>query len=227
MNNLKQIWEESFLSEIGAVENRTGTNPVDWRVGGRESKANPDKENKVWWDTNGLDMFEKFVQSFTNNNWKVWIAPDGTPGIELGFDLMFGKVRIKAYADLVLENEDGSLTVVDLKTGSYTPDSAMQLGVYASCIEMQYGIRPAYGAYYKARSAVLEPSPGLDLWSIEVLTELFAQFERGIQAEIFLPNLNMMCGSCGVKEYCYAYGGSLAHTVDPLAQINLQANNNK
>jgi PD-(D/E)XK nuclease superfamily len=217
--NLKEIWEHAFLSEIGAVEQRTGTNPVDWRVGGRASKANPDKENKAWWDENGLKMFENFVTSFKNNNWKIWTAPDGKPGIELGFDLYFGDVRIKAFADLVLINEDGSLTVVDLKTGTYTPDSAMQLGVYASCIEMQYGVRPQHGAYYKARDAVLEPSPGLELWTIPVLTELFAQFERGIQAEIFLPNLNMMCGSCGVKDYCYAYGGSLAHTVDPLAQI--------
>ena len=227
MIDLKEIWEHSFLSEIGAVEHKTGTNPVDWRVGGRSSKANPDKENKVWWDENGLKMFEDFVQSFNNNKWKVWIASDGTPGIEMKFDLMFGDVRIVAYADLILENEDGSLTVVDLKTGSYTPDSAMQLGVYASCVEMRYGIRPAHGAYYKAREAILEPSPGLDLWSIAVLTELFTQFERGIQAEIFLPNINMLCGSCGVKEYCYAIGGSLAHTVDPLAQINLQTNNNK
>ena len=217
--NLKEIWDHAFLSEIGVVEERTGTNPVDWRVGGRASKANPDKENKAWWDENGLKMFENFVTSFHNNKWKIWTTPDGKPGIELGFDLDFGDVRIKAFADLVLVNEDESLTVVDLKTGAYTPDSAMQLGVYASCIEMQYGVRPQHGAYYKARDAVLEPSPGLELWTIPVLTELFAQFERGIQAEIFLPNLNMMCGSCGVKDYCYAYGGNLAHTVDPLAQI--------
>ena len=217
--NLKEIWDHAFLSEIGAVEQRTGTNPVDWRVGGRASKANPDKENKVWWDENGLKMFENFVTSFKNNKWKIWTTPDGKPGIELGFDLFFGDVRIKAFADLVFINEDGSLTVVDLKTGAYTPDSAMQLGVYASCIEMQYGIRPQHGAYYKARSAMLEPSPGLELWTIPVLTDLFAQFERGIQAEIFLPNLNMMCKSCGVQDYCYAFGGSLAHTIDPLAKL--------
>jgi len=217
--NLKEIWDHAFLSEIGVVEERTGTNPVDWRVGGRESKANPDKENKAWWDENGLKMFENFVTSFKNNKWKIWTTPDGKPGIELGFDLFFGDVRIKAFADLVFINEDGSLTVVDLKTGAYTPDSAMQLGVYASCIEMQYGIRPQHGAYYKARSAMLEPSPGLELWTIPVLTDLFAQFERGIQAEIFLPNLNMMCKSCGVQDYCYAFGGSLAHTIDPLAKL--------
>ena len=219
LSNLKEIWEHAFLSEIGVVEQRTGTNPVDWRVGGRASKANPDKENKVWWDENGLRMFEDFVTAFTNNKWKVWIAPDGVLGVEMEFNVHFGDVLIKAFADLILENEDGSLTVVDLKTGAYTPDSAMQLGVYASCIESVYGVRPQYGAYYKARDAMLQPSPGLELWTIPVLTEMFAQFERGLQAEIFLPNINMMCGSCGVKDYCHALGGSLAHTVDPLAQL--------
>jgi len=132
---------------------------------------------------------------------------------------MFGDVPIKGFADLVFENVDGSLTVVDLKTGKSTPDSAMQLGVYASCIEMIYGIRPQYGAYYSARSATLEPSEGMERWSIPVLTELFAQFERGLQAEIFLPNIGMSCSTCGVRDYCFAVGGELSYSVDPLAII--------
>ena len=217
--NLKEIWDRAFLEEIGAIEHRTKTNPVDWRRGGRATKEYPDKEDKAWWDANGFKMFEDFVLAFKNNGWKVWTAPDGKPGIELPFEVMFGDVPIKGFADLIFENVDGSLTVVDLKTGKSTPDSAMQLGVYASCIEMIYGIRPQYGAYYSARSATLEPSEGMERWSIPVLTELFSQFERGLQAEIFLPNIGMSCSTCGVRDYCFAVGGELSYSVDPLAII--------
>ena len=59
--NLEQVWDECFLEEIARIEKETGTNPTDWRAGGRATKANPDKENKAWWDTNGKQMFVNFV----------------------------------------------------------------------------------------------------------------------------------------------------------------------
>ena len=43
--NLETIWEESFNEAIADIETRTGTNPTDWRVGGRATVKNPDKEN--------------------------------------------------------------------------------------------------------------------------------------------------------------------------------------
>ena len=215
----QELWNKAFLDQIAEVEDKSKSNPVDWRKGGRATKANPDKEDKAWWDENGKKMLDDFIASYKANRWKIWTTPEGVPGIELGMVCNFGDVPIKAFVDLVFENADGSLTVVDLKTGSRTPDSSLQLGVYASCIEMTFGLRPQYGAYYSARSAMLEPSPGVERWSIPVLTELFAQFERGIQAEIFLPNIGMSCGTCGVKDYCYSVGGQLSQVYDPLAQI--------
>ena len=86
-------------------------------------------------------------------------------------------------------------------------------------MEMQFGFRPTKGYYYSARKAQFIESPGLERWSIPVLTELFAQFERGIQNEIFLPNIGMSCSTCGVKDYCYAVGGQLSEIYDSLANI--------
>lgn len=215
----QKIWDEAFLQQIAEVEAKSSTNPNDWRKGGRATKANPDKEDKAWWDENGKKMLDDFIASYKANKWKVWVTPQGVPGIELGMEVKFGGVLVKAFVDLVFENPDGSLTVVDLKTGSRTPDSSLQLGVYASAIETTFGIRPQYGAYYIARSAMLEPSPGIERWTIPLLTEMFAQFERGVQNEIFLPNIGISCGTCGVKDYCYAVGGQLAQVYDPLANI--------
>ena len=58
--NLEKLWEESFLESIKEVETKTGTNSSDWRVSGRVSKKYPDKENRVWWEENGQEMFANF-----------------------------------------------------------------------------------------------------------------------------------------------------------------------
>jgi len=213
------IWDESFLEQIAEVEKKSGTNPTDWRKGGRATKDNPDKENKAWWDENGKRMFFDFINAWQESQFEVWVSPQNVPGVEIEFNNNFGEVPIKAFADAIVVTPAGELAVVDFKTGAYMPDSSLQLGVYASMMEMQFGIRPSKGYYYSARKAQFIEAVGLDRWTIPLLTELFAQFARGLEQEIFLPNIGMSCGTCGVKEYCYAVGGQLAQIYDPLAEI--------
>jgi len=214
------IWREAFNNQIAEVEKKSGTNPQEWRKGGMATKANPDKENGVWWDENGKKMFFDFINVWQESHFEIWQTPQGIPGIEIEFNNMFGEVPIKAFADLIAVTPAGELAVVDFKTGKATPDSSMQLGLYASCMEMTFGIRPTVGYYYSARKGYFDKVTGLDRWTIPLFTEMFAQFERGLQAEIFLPNIGMSCSTCGVKDYCYVVGGQLAQIYDPLAEIN-------
>ena len=211
-----KIWDESFLQAIAETEQKSGTNPVDWRVGGRATKANPDKENKAWWDENGRKMFYDFINAWTASGFEIWVSPEGVPGIEISFSNSFGEVPVKAFADAIVVRGD-DVAVVDFKTGSYTPDSAMQLGVYACLMEMQFGIRPTKAYYYSARKAEFIEAHDIHRWTIPVLTELFTKFELAVRNEIFLPNVGMACSSCGVAEYCYAKGGQLSEIYDPLA----------
>ena len=224
--NLDQVWEESFNKQIADLETRTGTNPTDWRKGGLATKSNPDKEDKVWWDENGRRMFYDFINVWQESHIQTWVTPQGLPAVELEFNSLFGEVPIKAYADLIGVLPTGELAVIDFKTGRFTPDNSMQLGVYACCMEMTFGIRPTRGFFYSARKAQFEEATGMDRWTIPVMTEMFAQFSRGIEQEIFLPNMsNMICGTCGVRDYCYAQGGQLSTIYDPLANIKQGAKN--
>ena len=225
--NLDTLWQESFTESIADIEKRTGSNPTDWRASGRATKEYPDKENKVWWDNNGPKMLADFVQVWRESHIKIWESPEGLPGIELGFAQYFGDVYIKGFADLIGVLPSGELIVVDFKTGKSTPDSAMQLGLYACLMEMQFGIRPTRAYFYSARDAKFEEAEGLNRWTIPVFTELFAQFQRGLDAKIFLPNIGMSCSSCGVKDYCYAVGGELSTIYDPIAQLNQGETNGK
>jgi len=212
------IWRESFDAEIETVQSKSGSNPFDWRRGGRSTKENPNKEDGNWWDENGERMFFDFINAWQASGFEIWVSPEGVPGIEIGFNNSFGDVPIKAFADAVVMSGN-ELTVIDFKTGSYMPDSSLQLGVYASLMELQFGVRPTKGYYYSARKAQFIESPGIERWTIPVLTEMFRQFNLGIENQIFLPNIGMSCGTCGVKEYCYAVGGQLAEIFDPLSQI--------
>ena len=214
------IWDESFMEQIAEVEKRNeGTNPTDWRVAGRASKDKPNKEDKAWWDENGKKMFFDFINAWQESQFEVWVSPQNVPGVEIEFNNNFGNVPIKAFADAIVVTPAGELAVVDFKTGAYMPDSSLQLGIYASLMEMQFGVRPSKGYYYSARKAQFIEAVGLDRWTIPLLTELFAQFARGLEQQIFLPNIGMSCMTCGVKEYCYAVGGQLAQIYDPLAEI--------
>ena len=170
-------------------------------------------------------MFFNFITAWRESGFKIWNTPENVLGVELGFYNFFGEVPIKAYADLVVVTPEGELAVVDLKTGSHMPDSSLQLGIYASLMEMQFGVRPTRAFFYDARKAIFEESFGLNRWSIPVLTELFTKFDAGVKAEIFLPNIGMACYTCGVKEYCYAQGGQLSTIYDPLASLNENSTN--
>jgi hypothetical protein len=208
------------MEQIAEVEKRNeGTNPTDWRVAGRASKDKPNKEDKAWWDENGKKMFFDFINAWQESQFEVWVSPQNVPGVEIEFNNNFGNVPIKAFADAIVVTPAGELAVVDFKTGAYMPDSSLQLGIYASLMEMQFGVRPSKGYYYSARKAQFIEAVGLDRWTIPLLTELFAQFARGLEQQIFLPNIGMSCMTCGVKEYCYAVGGQLAQIYDPLAEI--------
>jgi len=222
--NLKKIWDESFLKSIADTEAKSDTNPVDWRVSGRATKAWPDKENKSWWDINGYEMFVNFSQAWTDSGFEVWVSPDGVPGIEIEFNNYFGSTYVRAFADAVAVRGN-ELAIIDFKTGAYTPDSSMQLGIYASLMELQFGVRPSVGYYYSARKAEFIKTKGIERWTIPVLTNLFNKFEVAIDNEIFLPNVGMSCGTCGVRDYCYAVGGQLAEFYDKLADTNTEGEN--
>jgi len=218
--NLNELWEQSFLESIADIERRTGTNPQDWRVGGRATKVNPDKENKVWWDVNGREMLANFVEMWRNLGWKIWTAPDGNHGVEMEFNVMFGDVLIKGFADLVAVLPTGELAVIDFKTGSSTPETGMQLGMYACCIESIFGVRPTRGFFYSARDAQFIEVNDIDRWTMPLMTEMFRQFNIALENRIFLPNVGMSCRTCGVKDYCYAMGGQLSQIYDSLSTLN-------
>lgn len=152
----------------------------------------------------GLEQVEKYVRWYTNHpDQVIWIAPDGTPGIELGFDIDLDGVPIKGFIDAVIVDQDDQMIVRDNKTGK-NPGDDFQLGVYGLALAETYGIeQPEYGDYWMGGSGKPTYPYRIDYWTKDRVTEAFHKLEDNIRAGNFdpAPDTNK-CKFCDVSDVC-------------------------
>lgn len=180
------------------------------KAGGRKSAQWPNKENHHYWSQMGPVMVEGWVRwrdATLHKGWQFYVLPDGTPAVEVPVQIEFDDVLVKGYIDRVFVTEDGEAVVVDLKSGSRTPDSTLQLGVYALGMERNFGIKPTLGAYYMTRKVDIDGMNSLLHYTHDVVGKWFSNAKRGIEVQAFVPHVGPFCGSCGVAKYCKAMGG--------------------
>ena len=181
-----------------------------WRAGGRASKKYPNKEDRSWWMAEGPAMVHNWYNwRMTNPNLDIWTTPDGLPAVELGINVLLpGGVILKAYIDRIMVDVDTQETIiVDLKTGQ-PPKSGLQLAVYRLALQQQYGIAPKFGAYWMSRGGTLDTVYDLTFYGDDMVARWMRDVKKSIDQQLFVPNMTMMCNSCGVKESCYAYSGN-------------------
>jgi putative RecB family exonuclease len=162
----------------------------------------------------GLEQVEKFLAWREHTGQEIWITPDGTPAIEIYFEIELDGILVRGFIDavVVIQTPAGTyLRVRDYKTGN-TPGDDFQLGVYALAIEMKYGIRPSQGDYFmvgkKGVKPKLTPPKNLSHWTREAVTERFREVEDRIQAGDFEPDPEPgKCGFCDVNYSCPVFQG--------------------
>jgi putative RecB family exonuclease len=172
------------------------------RVGGRATKANPNKEDQTFWQTAGPRWVEGYIAwREANPDWKIWRAPDGNPGIELALTPVVAGVPVKMIIDRVFE-VNGQLVICDLKTSQQTPSSSLQLGFYKLGIEQTFGVEVKWGNYYMARGNSTSEMVDLSEYTYDKMEYLIKQFDTARKTGIFLPNTNNCQYMCGLTEYC-------------------------
>lgn len=207
-----KAWEQHYRQDIIDA----GIDPATVRAGGRASKQWPNKEDSTWWALNGQQMVLDYVawrDARLREGWQWFTTPDGSPAVEVGIQVEFPGILVKGFIDRVMVNPDGELLVIDLKTGSHTPASTLQLGIYALGVERHFGVRPILGGYYMARKGELVDPSSLLHYTPDLVGAWFKQAKVGIENSIFIPHVTSMCGSCSVRPYCTAFGAPLAHTL--------------
>lgn len=190
---------------------RTDTAPADFRVGGRASKKWPDRENVEWWLTEGFEQTEKYLDWMATHDWVFATMPDGRPGIEWDAEVVLPNyaLPIRLIIDAVYQNAAGELIVVDYKSGTHTPSSPEQLGLYATALEVIYGPewRPRWGSYFMTRKAELVGLKDLSPWGMEYFGFQFNSMDSTIAAGYFAPSVDDHCSWCSFAEYCPAVAG--------------------
>lgn len=213
-----ETFTEQWQKQVAEDVEKTGIPLERWRAGGRASKANPNKEDASWWLAEGPKMVDAYAAWRDSVNLQLWFTPAGEPAVEIGITQDIGGVAVRAFIDRIFDDgsEDDPLVIVDLKTGSRTPDSDLQLGFYRVLIWKLFGVWANKGAYWMGRSGGLTPYVDLTKYTEDYLGEILQQFRRALDGKVFIPSKSSMCGSCGVKAACYSNDGPLAHLYDPL-----------
>jgi hypothetical protein len=191
-----QLWEQAWDESKGDIDLDNA------RVGGRATKANPNKEDQTFWKSAG----PKWVQGYIawrelNKNWKIWVAPDGNPAIELALTPVVAGVPVKMIIDRVFD-VDGQLVICDLKTSQQTPSSTLQLGFYKLGLEQTFGIEIKWGNYYMARGNSTSEMVDLSGYTYDKMEYLIKQFDMARKTGVFLPNTNNCQYMCGLTEFC-------------------------
>lgn len=196
MSTANQLWSTAWDLSKG------DTDLTNARVGGRATKANPNKEDVHFWQNQGPKWVEAYIAwRKTNADWKIWTAPDGNPGIELALTPVVKDVAVKMIIDRVFE-VNGELVIVDLKTSQNTPTSSLQLGFYKLGLEQQFGIEIKWGTYYMSRGNNISEMVDLSEYTYEKMEYLIETFDKARKSAIFLPNTNSCQYMCGLTEYC-------------------------
>jgi hypothetical protein len=189
------LWDNAWIDCLG---DKDLTNA---RVGGRASKANPDKEDVKQWQIQGPKWVEEYIQWRQNNpEWKIWVTPQGAPAIELSIKVVIADVPVLVIIDRVFE-VNGELVVVDLKTSSRDPESALQLGFGKLVLEEQFHQPVNFGTYFMSRKAGTLEMIDLSWYSLDKMEYLVETFDKARKTGLFLPNAGS-CGMCGFTSIC-------------------------
>ena len=192
----QELWDKAWTLES------EGKDLTNARVGGRATKANPDKENVAFWQDAGPRWVQAYIDwRKANPDWKLWKTPQGVPAIELAMLPSFAGVPVKMILDRVFE-VNGELVIVDLKTSQQTPTNTLQLGFYKVGMLKTFGIDVKWGTYWMARQHGVSPLVSLEQYTEDKLEYLVAGFDKARKAGIFLPNTNNCQYKCGLTAHC-------------------------
>lgn len=147
----------------------------------------------------GMEQCEKLIRWYdAHPEEKIWVTPDGTPAIELPFEVTLNGVLVRGYIDAIMETPTG-LVVRDLKTGNM-PGDEFQLATYAEAMKQMYGVEITQGDYLMGKTG--KPTIPYALDGVEVAEE-FEKMDNAVKAGEFVADPEASkCRFCSVATSC-------------------------
>lgn len=132
MTTVEQEFRKAWDEELADAQRRSPSfKPEDYTATGRAAAKYGGKRNADWWLDNGPGMVQDWIDWRRSSGWTL-IDIANRPAVEvaLNFQLPGLDMPIQAYIDRVFATPAGEPVVVDIKTGSRTPETPEQLGLY-------------------------------------------------------------------------------------------------
>jgi putative RecB family exonuclease len=137
-------------------------------------------------------------------------------GVELGIEIVQGDMRLRGIIDRLDMAPDGSLTVIDYKTGrapSARYEQARMGGVqiYALLCQRVLGRVPVEVRLLHLREPVVISAVATDQTvrgQHQRTTAVWGAIERACQTEDFRPKTGPLCNFCHFKPSCPAFGAA-------------------
>lgn len=197
-----EVYYTSFDAYFTALREKWPDDSA-WMTGGN-LKFETDYEKRR---ADGARQVEEYIEKALSeaNEWRPLPTPDG-PAAEVEFVLPFGGVPVRGFIDSARQYRDGSIKVVDYKSGSKKPESDLQLAVYSEAIEHFTGQKPSKASYYMTRNGK-EHEAMLERWSPELIGDMFASMDAMERAGHYAPNPQDGCERiCPVAQFCRVKG---------------------
>ncbi|MCZ4119024.1 RecB family exonuclease [Streptomyces sp. H39-S7] len=148
----------------------------------------------------GQEQTRHYVEWVNETQPEVWTTPDDQPALELYFMVELGGVKVRGYIDQLIAEDEASVRVRDLKTG--TMKSKFQLETYKVAVTQKYGVTVNRGDWYLAKNGGLSRAVKLDEVTEEQVGERFAAMDAGVKRGDFEPNPGFSCRFCDMKHAC-------------------------
>jgi hypothetical protein len=194
MNVTLEIEELTLLklNELAAnTAEKSGVPESEWFTAGRGKG-----QGREYWEENAPSMVSNWLTWRTRVGWPIAYF-DGEPAIELDLDSFFdinltpemamaltsASLKVVGAVDRVFDLPNGELVIDDVKSGSSTPKTVMQQGLYATLFEKKYGVRPRYGTFTKVKEegGVHTPLAPLAKYDERFFTQMFGAFRAQLE----------------------------------------------
>lgn len=215
-------FETGFVKALSeAAEEGREVKPSGRKLKEMSESGGPDKKDKNWWLHFGPIFLERWMTWKQEFGWEVLVLNDGTPCIELKFEIELGGEPIVGFIDRGYTGLAG-VTLLDLKTGTM-PTGSLQLKTYDLGMKRNYGISADWGMFWTPGGGEgggkLSQAVDLKAWSDDRVEEMYASAMRGIKAGVFLPHVTAMCRGCTVRDFCWAVAGERAEELPAIPVV--------
>ena len=172
-------------------------------------------------DVGDVDEFVKDAEALVAN---LFLLEDPDTiravGLELKLEAtMPGGAVIRGVIDRLDLLDDGSLVVVDYKTGTapseaYEKERLGGVQMYAHLVEVTFGVVPARVELLHLREPVAissRPSPAAHAQLLRRTDAIWRAITTACDDDAFEPNTGPLCGVCAFGERCPAFAPERAH----------------